>query len=133
MPQPINSIVRPTSGNTPVTEPILPTRHQGHLLSQQEADLGTQRRVQPDDANPARIDPDGTIGRVLAAAVINRRFCRLLLTNPAVALAVGYRGESFPLSAAEKALFLRIHATTLQEFAHLLLLEIEKANVLLDE
>lgn len=41
------------------------------------------------------------INRLLTAAVVNRRFCRLLLTNPLAALAQGYRGEAFRLNPEE--------------------------------
>ena len=89
------------------------------------ADLNevTQNRV-----TSIQIDPDGAVSSVLAAAVINRRFCRLLLTHPAAALASGYRGASFMLSTAEKELLLRIRASTLREFAQLLLVEIQRHN-----
>ena len=38
------------------------------------------------------------INRVLAAAVVSKAFCHLLLTNPTKALAQGFCGERFSLS-----------------------------------
>lgn len=92
------------------------------------ADLAPTDQVDPNSTLSLQIDSNGAVSRVLAAAVINRRFCRLLLTNPAAALAIGYRGESFMLSTAEKELLLQINATTLPEFAKLLLRQIQKHN-----
>ena len=92
------------------------------------ADLAPSDKVDPNSTLSIQIDPNGAVSRVLAAAVINRSFCRLLLTNPAAALAIGYRGESFMLSTAEKELLLQIRATTLREFAKLLLRQIQNHN-----
>jgi hypothetical protein len=61
------------------------------------------------------------INRLLTAAVVNRRFCRLLLTNPLAALALGYRGESFHLNPAEVHHVSTIRATSLRDFAFQLL------------
>jgi hypothetical protein len=57
------------------------------------------------------------INRLLAAAVINRSFCDLLLENPEMALAEGFQGEYFPLSAEERALLLSIRAGNLSDLA----------------
>jgi hypothetical protein len=57
------------------------------------------------------------LSRLLTAAVVNRNFCRLLLTNPASALASGYNGEAFRLDAEEQHLILSIQAKSLAEFA----------------
>ncbi len=58
------------------------------------------------------------LNRLLVAAVVNRRFCRLLLANPIAALAAGYRGQPFKLTAAEHGHVLAIRATSLVDFAH---------------
>lgn len=65
------------------------------------------------------------INRLLTAAVVNRRFCRLLLTNPLAALALGYHGESFRLNPAEIQRVSAIHATSLHDFASQLLVKHE--------
>jgi hypothetical protein len=57
------------------------------------------------------------LSRLLTAAVVNQRFCHLLLTNPETALAAGYNGESFSLANEEKDLVLSIHAKSLADFA----------------
>jgi hypothetical protein len=57
------------------------------------------------------------LSRLLTAAVVNQRFCNLLLTNPATALAIGYNGESFRLGKEEHDLILSIQAKTLADFA----------------
>ena len=59
----------------------------------------------------------GEISRLLTAAVVNRGFCKLLLTNPASALARGYNGESFRLRSEEQDLVLSIQAKSLADFA----------------
>ena len=45
--------------------------------------------------------PSDSMIRLLAAAVINRRFRDLLLRNPGLALYRGYGGESFTLTPGE--------------------------------
>lgn len=57
------------------------------------------------------------LSRLLSAAVVNRRFCRLLLTNPSSALSIGYNGESFRLEQEDRDLILSIRAKNLSEFA----------------
>jgi hypothetical protein len=57
------------------------------------------------------------INRLLAAAVVSRQFCNLLLTDPAQAITLGYAGEHFSLSADEYNLVLSAHGSTLSEFA----------------
>jgi hypothetical protein len=56
------------------------------------------------------------VARLLSAAVINHRFCKLLLTNPAAALKAGFNGESFAFSPLEQEQILSIRATSLQSF-----------------
>jgi len=57
------------------------------------------------------------LSRLLTAAVVNREFCRLLLANPAMAVAIGYNGEPFELAAEEQELIISINATSLADFA----------------
>lgn len=57
------------------------------------------------------------INRLLAAAVVSRQFCNLLLTDPARAITVGYAAEHFSLSAEEYDLVLSAQGSTLPEFA----------------
>lgn len=61
-------------------------------------------------------DFEAEVGRLLAAAVINRNFRQTLLTNRSKALN-GYRNERFHFSKAEQALILSIRAKTLEELA----------------
>jgi hypothetical protein len=57
------------------------------------------------------------LSRLLTAAVVNRGFCKLLLTNPEKALERGYHGESFRLGREEHELILSIRAQSLADFA----------------
>jgi len=57
------------------------------------------------------------VSRLLSAAVVNKRFCKLLLTNPASALASGYNGESFSLEREKKDFITSIQAKSLADFA----------------
>ena len=61
--------------------------------------------------------PSDSMIRLLAAAVINRRFRDLLLRNPGLALSRGYGGESFTLTPGERKKVLSIQAENLQDFA----------------
>jgi len=57
------------------------------------------------------------INRLFAAAVIDREFCQLLLTNPSGAIIQGYYGEKFHLPPETTAQMQSIHAASLSEFA----------------
>jgi hypothetical protein len=67
----------------------------------------------PKDTSPY----NGGLSRLVTAAVINRKFRDLLLTNPTTALASGYSGESFDLTPEERNLVLSIRASSLTDFA----------------
>ena len=55
--------------------------------------------------------------RLLTAAVVNRRFRQMLLSDPGRALASGYGGEAFYLRSDEKESISRIRASSLEDFA----------------
>ncbi len=57
------------------------------------------------------------INRLMAAAMINKGFCNLLLQNPLGAVRKGFAGESFPLSQWAQSLLISIQADNLPEFA----------------
>ncbi len=58
------------------------------------------------------------IGRLLTAAVVNQRFCQMLLKNPKMALDSGYKGETFAFETEEQDFILSIKASDLAEFAN---------------
>lgn len=60
---------------------------------------------------------NGDLNRLVNAAVVSKKFCDLLLTDPAVALVAGYNGESFHLTDKDRELVLSIRATSLADFA----------------
>lgn len=73
--------------------------------------------------------PNGELSRLIAAAVVDRKFCELLLVNPAAALESSYGSESFNLTPEEKALVLSIqYPTSLADFAAQLTKNYCKAN-----
>jgi hypothetical protein len=57
------------------------------------------------------------ISRLITAAVVNKGFCQLLLTNPKKALTSGYKGETFTLDPEEQDLIVSIQADSLTDFA----------------
>jgi hypothetical protein len=57
------------------------------------------------------------LSRLISAAVVNQKFCSLLLADPALALNTGYGGEAFRLPTEEQELILSIRATSLADFA----------------
>jgi hypothetical protein len=59
----------------------------------------------------------GELSRLMIAAVVNKKFCDLLLTNPKLALAAGCNGEVFHLAPEEYHLILSIQATSLADLA----------------
>lgn len=80
------------------------------------------------EGGPTTAQNNAEINRLLTAAVVNRRFCRLLLTNPLAALAGGYRGEAFDLHPGEVKRISAIQATSLRDFALQLLVTLETDN-----
>jgi len=55
--------------------------------------------------------------RILSAAVINRKFRQMLLTDPVSAISNGYKGECFELNNQNKSLLSEIRANSLADFA----------------
>jgi len=67
-------------------------------------------------ANNLQYSPND-LNRLMAAAVIDRDFCKLLLTNPVHAIGQGYYGEHFQLPAETQSELGAIHTASLSEFA----------------
>ncbi len=61
--------------------------------------------------------PSANLSRLISAAVINRGFRDLLLSNPEKALSMGVNGETFRLNRDERELVLSIRASSLADFA----------------
>lgn len=57
------------------------------------------------------------ISKLFEAAVVNRQFCQLLLSQPETALKQGYLGNSFELTREEQALIISIRAMSLPDLA----------------
>lgn len=83
---------------------------------------------QPFNTRDLIAPPGDALSRLIAAAVVNRTFCHLLLTDPAQALRSGYSGQTFDLSHAERALVLSIRANNLTDFARQLSSELATTN-----
>lgn len=83
--------------------------------------MTTKTHTIPATRTQAQIDADmSSIRRMLAGAVINTEFCTLLLNQPLEAVAAGFGGEIFPLSAYGMEAIRGIQADSLSEFIHLL-------------
>ena len=57
------------------------------------------------------------VSKLFEAAVVNRQFCQLLLSQPETALQEGYQGNSFDLTLEEQALIVSIQANSLPDLA----------------
>ena len=57
------------------------------------------------------------LNQLVCAAVVNNRFRETLLQNPAQALATGYLGHNFSLTAEERDLVVDIKAQRFEDFA----------------
>ena len=66
---------------------------------------------------PRRSNNDNDLSRLLSAAVINREFRNLLLSNPEDALTWGYKGQRFYLEREERDLILSLQAKSLPDLA----------------
>ena len=60
---------------------------------------------------------DSVYSRIISAAVINERFCNLLLNDPEKAINSGYSGETFEMNVEDKLLLSSIRANNLSDFA----------------
>lgn len=58
-----------------------------------------------------------SLNQLLCAAAINRRFCEMLLHDPAQALATGYMSQTFTLTPEEREVVTGIRAEHLADFA----------------
>ena len=67
-------------------------------------------------------------GRLIHAAIINRRFRETLLTNPVKSIEDGYCGEKFAFTREEKQRIKAIRASTLADFSSQLMQVIELSN-----
>jgi hypothetical protein len=102
-----------------------------HIHNQQKDQQRQQERLRNRNDTASRWSFE--LNRLLSAAVVNQRFCQLLLTEPETALGLGFNGESFALPAHEKSLVLSIQATTLQSFTQQLLALQEIASGLIQQ
>lgn len=64
-------------------------------------------------------------GRLINAAVVNRRFMNLLLTNPIKTIEAGFYGEKFAFTHEEKQRIKLIRASNLADFSSQLMQAIE--------
>jgi len=60
---------------------------------------------------------DSVYSRIISAAVINERFCNLLLNDPEQAISNGYSGETFEMNSEDKMILSSIRANNLSDFA----------------
>ena len=61
------------------------------------------------------------VSRLITAAVINKGFRNLLLSDPLQAIQEGFQGETFHLKDVERDIILSINAKSLADFAQQLL------------
>jgi hypothetical protein len=62
-------------------------------------------------------DKPNEISRLFTAALVDAQFCDLLLTQPNLALARGYKGEIFSLNSKDRQLILTAKSTSLADLA----------------
>jgi hypothetical protein len=67
--------------------------------------------------HPGTHSTSSEISRLLTAAVVNSRFCKLLLADPAKAVATGFNGERFCFAKEEFERIIAIQARSLADFA----------------
>jgi hypothetical protein len=77
-------------------------------------------------------EPNETVkmecGRLIHAAVINRRFRETLLTNPLKSIEDGFFGEKFAFTREEKQRIKHIRASSLADFSNQLMQAIELSS-----
>lgn len=75
-----------------------------------------QRTVLPLRVAGTPRNPAG-LSKLFEAAVLNRQFCQLLLSQPETALRQGYLGNTFDLTLEEQSLIISIQARSLPDLA----------------
>jgi hypothetical protein len=75
-----------------------------------------QRSVLPLRVAETPRNPAG-LSQLFEAAVVNRQFCQLLLSQPEAALRQGYLGNAFDLTLEEQSLIISIQARSLPDLA----------------
>jgi hypothetical protein len=75
-----------------------------------------QKRARQTELTTQTLSQSKEINRLLTAAVVNRKFCSLLLTDPIQAVTSGYNGETFALTPEEVQQIRSIKASTLRDF-----------------
>jgi len=86
------------------------------------------RASRPSKRQRASGGNDDGINKLLSAAVVSPRFCRLLLSDPALALTKGYRGETFSLAEDDAGIVCSIKASSLRDFAAELLYQTQDSS-----
>lgn len=103
----------------------------GQILSQSLARHESSRKQGMAPAKRLAAPPGGTLSRnlnrLLSAGVVSPRFCQLLLSDPAAALAAGYNGETFQLTPAEYEAVTSLRVGTIRDFAVQLLYMLQSA------
>jgi hypothetical protein len=62
-------------------------------------------------------DAHAGLSGLFTAAVVSKSFCNMLLSNPEKALAQGYLGKTFALSAEDASLIVSLNARSLSDLA----------------
>jgi hypothetical protein len=70
------------------------------------------------------------LNRLVAVALVDRRFCQLLLSCPQIAVEQEYNLESFRLTLEEKKIITSITANSLNDFTRQIRLHIDSVNKL---
>ncbi len=81
------------------------------------------RRIKAGNSKQDAVEPfslsssNPEISYLLSAAIVSKKFAKMLLQDPEIALEKGYQGRKFNVSAKEREVIMAIRAATLQEFA----------------
>jgi len=87
----------------------------------------THRIGQPSHVKSNIRNGSTEMSRLVNAALVDSKFCALLLTDPSVALVQGYNNEVFHLTPKEMSFVITSRATSLTDFADLWV-RMEKMN-----
>jgi hypothetical protein len=68
------------------------------------------------------------MNRLLCAAVVSKSFRSMLITNPEIAVASGYQGESFNLSDEDRSWLFSVRPANLVDFAANMVTYQQKTN-----
>lgn len=97
-------------------------------LSLSQDIVGQAAGIDQTSRRPHAVECSDELNRLLSAAIVNRNFCRKLLTSPLAAISEGYCGYQFQLPEREARIVATIRSLSLDDFARQLIAKLAQSQ-----